>query len=151
MILHYESCSYARWRDKFTDYAKRLRAEGGRADVRQAATFSLFYKQSIESCARLLAASTQSSPGSVHTVQGGEIELAEAAARKLWSSAKLEPPAVTASRPVEHVRTLGRLTLIPPLAAWVAGGVTATAERELERADAIAEAPLASAVLPHVS
>ena len=141
VILHYESCSYARWRDKFTDHARKLRTEGGRSDVRQAATFSLFYKQSIESCARLLAASsTQHAPGSAAAGQGTrEAEEAGAAARALLASAKLEPPAVTASRPIEHARTLGRLTLLPPVAAWVAGGATATAERELERADAVAE------------
>ena len=44
----------------------------------------------------------------------------------MWSSAKLEPPAVTACRPIEHARTLGRFTLLPPAAAWVAGGEAAT-------------------------
>ena len=62
---------FRRWRDKFSGFAARLRDEG-RAAARPAASFSLFYKQSVECCARLLLA-----PGD---------RRAEEAAREVWAT-----------------------------------------------------------------
>jgi len=125
VILHYESCSYRRWREKFTQYARRRRDEG-RDAIMQAATFSVFYHRSIDCCARLL---------DNHVGPQSAIAEAEAAARALWSEFKLEPPAVSASRPILHARTLGRLTLIPPpAAAVVVDGSVEKLERALHTA-----------------
>ena len=140
VILHYESCSYRRWRDKFSDYAWRFRHHGRRA-IALAASFSPFYRQSIAACARLLGFEAEADalglrvlPPKWPTAATGGHD-AEDAARAVWSRSKLEPPEVSASRPVAHMRTLGRLTLIPPPAAAVASGeTTAAAERALEAA-----------------
>ena len=125
VILHFESCTYRRWRDKFTEFALRMRHD--RSGVRVAATFSLFYKASIEACMRLIGDGGKD--GTAATAAE-----AEKVARAVWSDSKVEPAAVSTSRPIAHARTLGRLTLIPPIAAGVAGSAVATAERQLEQA-----------------
>jgi hypothetical protein len=113
-ILHYESCTFARWRDKFTDYARRFCLEG-RSAVERAATFTPFYKASLQCCVRLLQSA------------GSDGVAAREAARRVWSDAKLEPPAVSACRPVRLPRALERLTLIPPAAAGVASDMLVAA------------------------
>ena len=55
VVLHYESTHYKRWRDKFCDYAQRVRA--GVADMK-ARTFNAFYRDSISTCTQLIEAST---------------------------------------------------------------------------------------------
>ena len=54
VILHYESCRFLRWRDKFSDYAHRLRAEG-RSAIKEAVQFTKFYRESIMICTQLLS------------------------------------------------------------------------------------------------
>ena len=143
VILHYESCSYRRWRDKFLGYASRMRQEGGRNEpgVRQAASFSKFYKQSVEACMHLLQAeATEKATAGMATGPGQRgppatcRTPAEKHAQAVWMEAKLEPDTVTAARPIEYIRTLGRLTLIPPVADAVAKtSAVASAERTLEQ------------------
>jgi len=129
-VLHYESCSFTRWREKFSDVARRMRDEGRSSTAVQAATFSAFYKRSTESCARLLQAE--------ETLDARALQAAEEAAKAAWSSAKCEPREATACRPVRHARTFGRLTLIPPVAASVAAdGTTLAVEQELQQLDSV--------------
>jgi hypothetical protein len=118
VILHYESCSFRRWNDKFSDFASQLLHEGVQA-VSQAATFTKFYKASIECHTRLLK-----KPCSANDV----------AAKDVWCSAKLEPPAVSVLRPIPYTRTFGRLTLLPAPAAAVVDEELTAAEQTLEAA-----------------
>ena len=43
VVIHYESTSFVRWLDKFTDYARRMRDEGAAA-IKLARQFSRFYR-----------------------------------------------------------------------------------------------------------
>ena len=53
VVLHYESCSFARWSRKFCEYAQRQMSGED-----QELGFS-FYQRSMALCARLLEASAQ--------------------------------------------------------------------------------------------
>ena len=116
VILHYESCTYTRWYDKFADMAAQLVRHGVNA-VQHAVSFTKFYRASVECHARLLKNPTASNE---HT------------AKETWCSAKLEPLTVSALRPIEFQRTFGRLTLIPPPAASVVDEKLSAVERNLE-------------------
>ena len=77
VILHYEAASFASWRAKYADLARR---HAGSSAVRERAP-SLFYDESMRAVTALLAAETEGSPAA--------IEAAEAAARNLYQKWKV--------------------------------------------------------------
>ena len=142
VILHYESCKYTRWRDKFTDYATRQLQEGAAA-LGLGKTFSPFYSKSVVACAQLQTMRGEDAAAMELLGHVGAPD-AEALAKDTWSSGKLEPAEATRLRPIESVHILGaeRVTLMPPPAAAVA------ARPEVERAERSLEAAMAANALP---
>jgi hypothetical protein len=125
VVLHYESCRFSRWRDKFCDYARRARSEGKLA-IKSATSFTRFYRESIATCMQMVTTRE------ADRVLLGHYSCADAeeAARKFWSAHKLEPAVATARRPVTRVETLAqhRMTLLPPVAAPIVDAELLAAE-----------------------
>jgi len=109
VVLHYESTHYSRWRDKFCDYAERVRF--GIADTK-ARTFNTFYRNSIATCTQLI----ETNPLIVLFSAAD----AEEQACSFWRDAKVEPEGLPAAAEGEmHVIDKLGVTLFPPPAAGV--------------------------------
>ena len=127
VTVHFESCVYDKWLDKFTDYAWRLRTEGSSA-IAKARTFNAFYHESIHACAQRMEARTTRGAGADAGAGGvGAIESlighysaddAEENCRDFWRSHKLEP-ADMPPRGAQRVVICDKrdLTLMAPLAS----------------------------------
>lgn len=162
VVLHYESCRYERWRDKFTDYARRMSQEG-QAAIALARRFTSFYRESISVCSQLQATrgGDANSDGISRSLLGllghyGRND-ADEAAKAHWSSGKLEPTAAAELRGVVldrgGVHTLGdphHLTIFaPPARAVAARASVVKAERALDAsASSAVESGVSIVLLP---
>ena len=86
VILHYESVSYQRWRDKFTEFA---RYDGGG----KAQQFSSFNRASILACTQMLQARAARESAAAHSLLDHfSSDDAEESARQVWTQWRCEPP-----------------------------------------------------------
>ena len=129
VVLHYESCSFARWRLKFCEYARRQASKDA-----QAPDFH-FYQSSMAACLKVNDAmdADAGSPGSL--ALRARIEYQLNAARRHWVDWKVEPPALREARgrghdgivqqDVLHAVVLhdNGWTLLPPLFDSTTGAV----------------------------
>ena len=81
-VLHFESCTYGRWRSKFMDLARR---HGDVAEVFAKVPFR-FYRESFDACLRILREESR------RPLDTAVLQSAEHAALDLWCEWKLEPP-----------------------------------------------------------
>lgn len=115
VIIHYESCIYDRWRDKFTEFARQ--DSGGRAGQ-----FSSFNRASIEACKQMLHARAARESGNPHTlldhISTGDVQQS---ARRVWSEWRCEPSGLPPPPPAGQVLILKdrRVTKMAPPAAGV--------------------------------
>ena len=125
VILHYESCVYSRWLDKFTNYAQRVRQGGEQSFLFQ------FYCESLGVAMGVLDAEERGNSRG--------IEAAHARATQLYCKWKQEPAELPPT-PREGCAIVGKLgiTVIPPvtslLAGVAAGGDAAAAAAMLQSA-----------------
>ena len=121
VIVHYESCAYTKWLDKFTDYARRLRTEGS-APISEARRFNNFYQKSIHACAQRMDALASAKGGDAYGLDSliGHYSASDAEefCRDFWRSHKVEPPGLPEPRGVHRIDNLedAGLTLMAPLA-----------------------------------
>uniref|UniRef100_A0A6U5JKF9 Uncharacterized protein n=1 Tax=Calcidiscus leptoporus TaxID=127549 RepID=A0A6U5JKF9_9EUKA len=104
-VLHYESATFAKWRQKYVDLAER---HGDRVDIYQKVPFK-FYRESIHAGVTLLEAEGSRDRSLVLA--------AEEAAHRLWCKWKLAPPNLPAPGPLPIVLDSG-ITVLNPFADW---------------------------------
>lgn len=109
VILHYESCRYERWRDKFTDYARRMRHEGERA-IAKARQFTKFYRDSITCCSQMLNRSREYGDAELELLGHFRSEDATDHARQLWCDLGSEGGSEGAGAKTPPPRAIGWLT-----------------------------------------
>lgn len=113
VVIHYESATYQKWLDKFTDYARRMRIEGQVA-IKLARTFSTFYQSSIHACAQRSDASTQQDIAFVGHYSADD---AEEHCRTVWRDNKVAPSDMPTGLKTVAIDAKRGLTCMPPLAA----------------------------------